>query len=72
MPFTSADLAAIDAAIASGELTVQQGDRQVTYRSISDLERARRIVKADVDAQANTAATRRGAYTVRFSTHRGD
>lgn len=72
MAFTTADLTAIDAAIASGELTVQQGDRQVTYRSISDLERARRIVKAELDAQANTSGVRRGAYSVRFSTARGD
>jgi len=72
MAFTTDDLAAIDAAIASGELTVQQGDRQVTYRSIGDLERARRIVKAELDSKPSSSGVRRGAYAVRFTTARGD
>jgi len=46
MAFTQDDLAAINEAIASGELTVDFGDRKVTYRSVAELERAKRhIVK---------------------------
>ncbi len=41
MAFTKDDIDAIDAAIASGELTVDYGDRKVGYRSISDLKRAK-------------------------------
>jgi hypothetical protein len=50
MALTSADLDALDAAIASGELRVSVNDRTVEYRSIDDLLRARdhvaRIVAA--------------------------
>jgi hypothetical protein len=72
MPFTAADLTAIETALASGELSAKVGDREVTYRSVSDLERARRLIKAELDAQGNTAAVRRGSYSVRFTTARGD
>lgn len=44
MSFTASDLAALDAAIASGELTVKKGDRQVTYRSMDELLKARKLV----------------------------
>jgi hypothetical protein len=41
MAFTKDDIDAIDLAIASGELAVDFGDRKVTYRSISDLKKAK-------------------------------
>lgn len=44
MAFTAADLTAIDAAIASGELVVKKGDRQVTYRSMDELQKARQMI----------------------------
>ena len=74
MAFTSQDLANIDAAIATGELSVEVNGRKVTYRSVSDLERARNIILADIAAQATSTSqsTRRGAYRVNFATHRGD
>lgn len=37
----SAQIAAIDAALASGELTVESDGDRVTYRSIADLKAAR-------------------------------
>lgn len=49
MAFTTADLAAIDAAIASGELTVRGPDgRLVTMRDMSDLLRAREAIRAEI------------------------
>lgn len=44
MAFSQADLAAVQAAIARGERSVQYADRVVTYRSIQELEQAARII----------------------------
>lgn len=44
MPFTDDDLAAIDSAIATGELRVSYADRTVEYRSIEELKKARDII----------------------------
>jgi hypothetical protein len=72
MAFTSTDLAAVDSAIASGELTVEVNGKRVTYRSFSELEQARRLILADIAGTAGTSGTRRGAYRVTFTTARGD
>lgn len=54
MPFTSADLTAINTAIASGELTIRGADgRQVTLRSMDELLKARDAIVADI---ASTSA----------------
>lgn len=56
MAFTTDQLAAIDAAIASGELTIRGADgRQVTYRSMGELLQARALVAANLAAQAAPA-----------------
>ena len=55
MAFTPQDLAAVDAAIASGELTVRANGREVTYRSTADLFKAREAIAAVLAAQANPA-----------------
>ncbi len=53
MAFTTTDLAAIDAAIASGELSIRAADgRTVTYRSTDELLKARDVIKADLAAAA--------------------
>lgn len=44
MAFTQDDLDALDEAIASGELTVKIDGREVQYRSINDLMKARRHI----------------------------
>ena len=44
--FTTADLSAINRAIATGELTVEYHDRRVTYRSITELKQAKAIIEA--------------------------
>jgi hypothetical protein len=58
MAWTQQQLDAIEAAIASGELTVRFGDRTVTYRSMDELLQARALIKQAVDEQAGTATDR--------------
>ncbi len=55
MAFTPQDLASVDAAIASGELTIRSNGREVTYRSQADLFKAREAISAALAAQANPA-----------------
>jgi len=43
--FTNADLTTIEAAIASGALRVEYNDRTVVYRSISELLKARELIR---------------------------
>ena len=49
MTWTQTDLDAIEAAIASGELTVVYADKRITYRSIAELQEARRTIAAKVE-----------------------
>lgn len=63
MAFTQENLAAVDAAIASGELTVRDGDgRLVTNRSFDELTKARALITADLAAQAGASSGSRRAY----------
>lgn len=55
MAFTPQDLAAIDAAIASGELTISTNGRTVTYRSMSDLLKAREAIAGALAAQTSVS-----------------
>lgn len=75
MPFTSTDLAAVDAAIASGELSVEVEGKRIQYRSMADLLQARQHIVGEIALAASTtagSASRRGTYSVRFTTARGD
>lgn len=73
MAFTQTDLDNINAAIATGELSVEVNGRKVVYRSMDDLVKARSIVASDLQALgAPTSSVRRGSYRVSFATHRGD
>lgn len=59
MAFTSQDLAAIDAAIASGELTVRAADgKQITLRTMDELLKARDAIRADLAATSASARPR--------------
>jgi hypothetical protein len=58
MAWTQAQLDAIEAAIAGGELTVHFGDRSVTYRSMDDLLKARAVIKDALASQSGTAPDR--------------
>ena len=51
MAWTQTDLDAIEAAISSGELTVQYLDKRITYRSITELQTARRMIAAKVETK---------------------
>lgn len=63
MAFTTDNLAAIDAAIASGELTVRGADgRLITYRDLDQLIKARALIVADLAAQAGAAGGTVRAY----------
>jgi hypothetical protein len=67
--FTQTDLDAIDAAIASGELTVSHNGRTVTYRSMDDLLKARKRIE---DVLNRAAGNCRGSYRYSFQTGRGE
>ena len=69
MAFTSNDLAAINAAIASGELTVRVNGREVTYRSMADLMAARQTIMAELNAASNGGRSG-GSYHYTFRTAR--
>lgn len=55
MAFTTADIDALDRAIASGELIVRMGDRQVQYRTLDELLAARDRISAVIAAQSSTS-----------------
>lgn len=61
MTFTTSDLTAIESAIASGELTVISEGRQVTYRSMLDLMRARDTIRTEL--QNAGTLTRKKKYS---------
>ncbi len=58
MAWSQAQIDAIEAAIASGELTVRFGDRTVTYRSMEELLQARSLIKEALAAESGTATDR--------------
>lgn len=68
MSFTAADLSSINAAIISGELSVEVQGRKVVYRSIDDLKKARQLVEDDLAAQRPGGRIRTGHFT--FATSR--
>ncbi|MCC6071449.1 phage head-tail joining protein [Massilia sp. GCM10020059] len=70
MALTHKDLDALDAAIASGTLSVEFDGRRMTYQSTGALIEARNHVSRVV----NSSATNRGPATFRFNftTSRGD
>jgi len=55
MAFTTADIDAIDRAIASGELIVRMGDRQVQYRTLDELLAARDRISAVIASESSTS-----------------
>ena len=58
MAWTQQQLDAIEAAIASGELTVRFGDRAVTYRSMDELLQARAVIRETLAAESGTVTER--------------
>lgn len=70
MAFTQSDLDAIDRAIASGELSFTHNGRSVTYRSMSDLLKARDRIANEISA--SSSSSRSGSYRYTFQTLRGE
>lgn len=68
MAFSTADLDSINAAIASGELTVSVQGRSVTYRSLDDLLKAKRVIEDGLRTQSAAPRARTGYFT--FATAR--
>jgi hypothetical protein len=56
MAFTLNQLAAIEAAIASGETSVSYDGKKVEYRSVADLVKARELVRGELIASGQLAA----------------
>ncbi len=48
MAYTTTQLEAIEAAIGTGELTVEYDGKRVTYRSMTELMQARELIKAEL------------------------
>jgi hypothetical protein len=55
MALTQDDLDELDFAIASGELTVKINGREITYRSVSELQQARRHVVSLLRGKSRSA-----------------
>ena len=49
----------LDAALASGVLTLREGDKQVTYRSLAEMAGALADLDAQIAAAEGTTRTRR-------------
>ena len=63
MAFTTDNLAAVDAAIASGELTVRGADgRLITYRDLDQLIKAKALIVADLAGKAGSSGGTVRAY----------
>lgn len=53
MSWTQSDLEAVEAAIASGMLSVSIAGRTVTYRSLEELQRARDLIRQSLGTTVN-------------------
>lgn len=67
--FTLAQLTAINAAIASGQLVVHYADKRVEYRSMPDLIAARNLIRGELIASGLLApgavgGANRGPHTL--------
>ena len=65
MSFTIDDLNAIEQAIASGELPVISEGRQVTYRSMLDLMRARDVIRKELQQAGTLTKKKRFSFISR-------
>lgn len=66
---TQADLNRLDTAIASGQLTVQIGERRIQYHTVDELIAARRHVAQQISG-ASGAVPRLFTRRVSFNTRR--
>lgn len=62
MPFTQQQLTVLTEAIASGATTVKYGDKEVTYRSLTEMRSLLQQMQAEVTPEiTNTNSSRRYA-----------
>ena len=69
MAFTTADLTALDRAIAASELEVELEGRKVRFDNFDGLKARREFIVGQLTA---AAARPTGAFRYRFTTSRGD
>ena len=62
MSWTITDLTAIETAIASSELRVKFSDREVQYRSMDELLKARDVIKESIASVGGTSPSIRSTY----------
>lgn len=67
MAFSTTQLTAVEAAIASGELVVQYDGRRVEYRSMQELIAARDLIKAELIALGLLPSGRATSALAEFS-----
>ena len=69
MAFTSADLANIDAAIATGQRRVRLGNREIEYQSVEQMLKARDKIQLEINKADNLTnnVTRPASYRTRTS-----
>lgn len=65
MAWTSAQLEALESAIAQGTLTVEYADKKVTYRSLEDMLRLRDLMRRELIGSASSSEFSR--VKVKFS-----
>ncbi len=65
MAFTQANLDAVEAAVASGELRILFDGREVVYRSMDDLVRARDVIKTSLQSSGVLPTATRTSYASR-------
>lgn len=65
MSFTTTQLDAIETAIASGELKVAFDGREVIYRSMDDLIKARNTISAALQSAGTVTRKRKFSYITR-------
>ncbi len=58
MAFTQAQLDAIEAALATGTLTVEYAEKRVTYRSQADMIALRNLMKNELSASSGVPPVR--------------
>lgn len=69
MAFTTTQLAALEAAIASGQLEVSYEGKTVKYRSTDDVIKAYNFVKQKLEAQGDLVSSR---VRTSFASHSKD
>lgn len=65
MAFTTAQLDAIETAIGQGVLTVTYNGMTTTYRNMTDLVKARDMIRADLQASGSLSQPIRTSYSQR-------